>query len=178
MSYATTRTIGPLIIAGILRSRWDLIELGAFVSDHMREAMLEGKALRFIYPERDLDFSIYIQAISEIGIDMSQGEIVPYMLTCSVTQDHTQLTPTDISALGALPENVEWIDVATAAQIAEQRFPQLFGDSSFGLPEGSEPGDTAEPGSDTPPEEEETGQPSNDPTSSGIPFTGDGSFGR
>jgi hypothetical protein len=122
VSYATTRTIGPLIIAGVLRSRWQLLELGKFVSQHMREAVEDGKALEFTYPERDINFSLYIVAMDEIGIDMSQGEITPFMLTCTVNQDHTALTGTDISILGNLPSQIGWMDVASAADIATERF--------------------------------------------------------
>jgi hypothetical protein len=122
VSYATTRTIGPLIIAGVLRNRWQLLELSKFVSQHMQEAIEDGKALQFTYPERDINFSIYIMAMDEIGIDMSQAEITPFMLTCTVNQDHTQLTPTDISILGNLPSHIGWLDVASAANIATERF--------------------------------------------------------
>lgn len=124
--YAKYRIIGPLVIRGILRSRWDLLELYDFVRAHMEEAMYHGLPLRLVYPERDIDFSVYIQDINEVGIDMEYAEIVPYQITCYITGDHTTLQTVPISELG-LPENVEWLDVYTAARIAERRFGILLG---------------------------------------------------
>lgn len=145
VSYAVNRLIGPLVITGFLRTRWDLLELGDFVAQHMKEGMLEGHPLNIVYPERDIDYSVYIQDFSEIGLDSEQGEIVAYTLTCAVTQDHSALPDplTDLSYLGKeLPANVGWIDVANAAEIAERRFPQIGG----GIPdetgdEDTKPGD-------------------------------------
>lgn len=125
VSYGTTRTIGPLIIAGLLRSRTDLLELASFVSEHMKEAIQLGAPLRFIYPERDFDFSLYVQTMSDIGLDSEQAEITPYMLTCAVTQDHTELTTVQLSELG-IPANVGFIDIATAAAAAKQRIPAEY----------------------------------------------------
>lgn len=137
VSYGTTRTIGPLLIAGLLRSRWDLLELASFVSEHMKEAIQLGAPLRFVYPERDFDFSLYVQGMSDIGLDSTQAEITPYMLTCSVTQDHTELTTVQLSELG-IPANIGFLDIAAAAEAAKSRFPSLFGQNAGGS------GDTTE----------------------------------
>jgi hypothetical protein len=150
VAYSSGRTIGPLQIVGYLRNRWDLLDLGEFVYKHMKEAQIDGKPLRFRYPERDFDFSVYIQSLDEVGLDSEQGELVAYTLICVVTQDHTELKEAEVSKiLPGLPENIEWIDVENAAKIAEQR----FGDLSIGGASGEDQeGQDGE--EEKPPEEE------------------------
>ena len=138
VAYSSGRTIGPLTIAGFLRSRWDLLELGALVSQHMRDAQLLGIPARFTYPEREIDYSVYIQNFNEIGLDGEQAEIVAYSFVCVITEDHTALaTAEQSSVMAGLPENIEWIDVESAAKIAEERFGRTSG-SSTGSASGEE----------------------------------------
>ncbi len=122
VAYSSGRTIGPLVIMGYLRSRTDLLELGSLVGQHMRDAQLLGLPARFTYPERQIDFGVYVQNMNEIGLDGEQGEIVGYTITCIVTEDHTALSQAEQSYLSAIPENITWVDVEQAAAIAESRF--------------------------------------------------------
>ncbi len=175
VAYSGGRTVGPIQIMGYLRSRWDLLDLGDFVKEHMREAALDGKSLRFVYPERNLDWSVYIQNIDNIGLEGEVGEIVGYTLTCVITEDHTALKKAEVSQLvPGLPENVEWIDVESAAKIAEQRFGESFGtyDSTGGESGETQEGQDGE--EDTNPEDEDvTGGPANSGDSVGTRPTND-----
>lgn len=127
MAYSAGRTIGPLLISGYLRSKWDLFDLSDFVKEHMKDAQLNGNPARFVYPDRDFDFSIFIQNMDEIGLNGEEGEITQYTLTCVVTHDHTSLKKIKPSQLiPGIPKNIEWIDVENAAKIAEQRFGEGF----------------------------------------------------
>lgn len=149
VSYATNRQIGPLEISGHLRSRWDLLELATFVEAHMKEAMYKGAALRLVYPERDIDFAIYIRDISEVGIDMSQAEIVPYTLNAEITGDHTDINIVELSELAniPLPADIGWLDIETGARLAKERFGEIVNVPGSGTDE--------EEGGDTPPEEKD-----------------------
>jgi hypothetical protein len=88
----------------------------------MRDAQLKGLPARFTYPERGIDFSLYIQNMNEIGLDGEQGEITVYTITSVITEDHTALSKSDQSGLINLPENIGWIDVENAARLAAERF--------------------------------------------------------
>lgn len=140
VAYASGRQIGPVTIVGYVRSRWDLLDLGEFIYRHMEEAMIDGHPLRFTYPERELDFSMMVQAMTPIGLDSAEGELAGYTLTCVITEDHTAVKTTKMSGLmPALPENIEWIDVENAAKIAEKRFGEmLFGAAGEGMQEGQD----------------------------------------
>lgn len=129
VAYSTGRQVGPLQIIGYCRSRWDLKELGDFIGLHMNEAVYLGAPLRFVYPERDVDYLIYIESVSPIGYDAEAGEISAYEITAQVTQDHSSLSQIEQSFLvdNPLLENVEWIDVQRALEIAEARFGSIVG---------------------------------------------------
>ncbi len=161
-AYSSGRTIGPLTITGYVRSRWDYLALAEYIYEHMRQAQLNGIPARFIYPERNFDFSLYVQSFNEIGLDGNVGEISAFNIVSVITQDHTNLKPAEVSKiLPGLPENIEWIDVESAAKIAEKRFGSQFGGGG-GQPPPPE-------GEETPPEEvppEET-QPA--PPAGGLP---------
>lgn len=140
VAYSTARIIGPLTIVGYLRSSWDMLSLAKFTGEHMKEFQINGKTLRFVYPERDLDFSMGIQSFNDISFNGEQGEIKAYTLICVITQDHTALNQAEPSKLlPGLPENIEWISVENSAKIAEERFGLTFG-SGGGTPspEGEE----------------------------------------
>ncbi len=146
VAYSTGRTIGPLTITGYVRSRWDLLAMADFIYAHMEAAQLRGRPLRFVYPERDFDFGLYIQTFNEIGLDGEMGEITGYTITAQITQDFTALNQAKVSQLmPGIPENVEWIDVASLAKIAEKR---------FGFPNPAEAGPKQPEGEEKPPEEE------------------------
>lgn len=172
VSYATNRQIGPLEISGHLRSRWDLLELATFVESHMKEAMYKGSALRLVYPERDIDFAIYIRDISEIGIDMAQAEIVPYTLTAEITGDHTDINIVELSELAnlPLPADIGWLDVATAARIAKER----FGDIAQVPDAGDEGGKGGQNEEEKPPEEKSVLDPQDKRGAPTLPTQGPG----
>lgn len=153
VAYSTGRTIGPLQIVGYCRSRWDLKELGDFIGLHMNEAVQRGHPLRFIYPEREVDFLIYITDIANIGYDAEASEISAYAINATVTQDHSRLTNPQRSYLIDNPmlENVEWIDVKRAAEIAEERFGAMVGSGLDELETGN------------PADEEDVANPSDPP---------------
>lgn len=134
VAYSTGRTIGPLQIVGYCRSRWDLKELGDFVGLHMSEAVKRGAPLRFVYPQRDVDYLIYIDSLSDIGYDGESGEICAYALTCTITQDHSSLSTVKRSILidNPLLSGIEWIDAKRAYEIAEQRFGGIIGSADSG----------------------------------------------
>lgn len=136
-----------------------------FIYHHMEAALLRGRPLRFIYPERNFDFGLYISNFNEIGLDGEVGEIVGYTITAQITQDFTALTQAKVSQLlPGIPENVEWIDVESAAKIAEKRFklivPQGGGTGGTPAEPPAEEGEPTDPeaappeGEETPPEEE------------------------
>lgn len=128
VTYPKYRNIGPLIIMGQLRTRYDLLQLGFFIQEHHKEAQEKGKALHFIYPERDVDFIVYITQFPRIGINTKEeGDFVKqYQIVCDITRDHVPLESVPYSELG-IPENVEWIDSQRAAEIAESKFPGSTG---------------------------------------------------
>lgn len=123
VSYATNRTIGPLMITGQLRSRWDFLELGDFVQRHQSESIYKGAALRFVYPERDIDFDVMIMDCQAVGIDSTQAELVTYMLTCAIVGENSDVNIVELSKLADidLPADVGWIDTKAASEIAWRR---------------------------------------------------------
>ncbi len=152
VAYSTGRSIGPLTIAGYVRSSTELLDMADFIYAHMEAAQLRGRPLRFQYPERDFDFSMYIQNFNEIGLNGDVGEIKAWTITAQITQDHNSVAPIQVSKLlPGIPENIEWIDVESLAKIAQER---------FGIPvpgqKAPAPAGTGEdkPAEDTPPEGE------------------------
>jgi hypothetical protein len=127
ISYMTGRTIGPLTVVGALRSRKDLLELGEFVQEHFSEVIKTGAPLRFVYPHRDIDFSIYISGLPQVGLRThTEGEMAMYAFSAAIVQDHSALTTVKLSDLVMpLPEDVGWIDVEEAARIAEEKNPGI-----------------------------------------------------
>lgn len=124
VSYATTRQIGPMEITGQLRSRWDLLELADFVQRSMSEAMYQGAPLRFVYPERDLDYDIYIITLTPgLSLDSSQAEIVEYAMSCAIVGQNSDVNSVPLSQLADidLPADVGWIDTKNASEIAWRR---------------------------------------------------------
>lgn len=175
ISYSTGRTIGPLQIVGYQRSRWDLKELGDFVSEHMNEGVRTGAPLRFVYPERNIDYLIYIQSLNDVGYDGESGEICAYAMTAAVTQDHSHLSNVKRSILIDNPqlESVEWIDAKRAYEIAEERFGGIIGslgsgggaeDSGDGGGNGGNGGGNNNGGNgNKPADQQETAEPSRPP---------------
>lgn len=151
-AYSTGRSIGPLTIAGYVRSSTELFDMADFIYAHMEAAQLRGRPLRFQYPERDIDFSMYIQTFNEIGLDGDMGEIKAWTITAQITQDHNEVAPVQVSKLlPGIPENIEWIDVESLAKIAQTR----FGIPVPGQKKEAPPGEGEDkPAEDTPPEGE------------------------
>lgn len=132
--YPGYRGIGPLLISGALRSRYDKFQLASFVTDHHHEAIHDGKPLHFIYPERDWDFAVYISALPDVGLNGQEGEMTSYILQADITRDHTTLDEVPLSDFG-IPEGIQWVPIEEAARIAAARFPGSEGVEP--VPEGA-----------------------------------------